>query len=63
MYVMACTRLDISNVVNVVNRYMRNLGKMHWEAAKTTLRYLKGTLDVRFVFAKVLMPVALLLGY
>jgi hypothetical protein len=29
MYVMVCTRLDISDVVGVISRYMSNLGKEH----------------------------------
>jgi hypothetical protein len=43
MYVMVCTRLDISHTVGVVSRYMNNIGKEHWEAVKWILRYLKGT--------------------
>ena len=29
MYVMVCTKPDIAQVVEVVSRYMNNLGKMH----------------------------------
>jgi hypothetical protein len=43
MYVMACTRPDISHAVGVVSSYMNNPGKEQWEAVKWILRYLKGT--------------------
>jgi hypothetical protein len=43
MYVMVCTRPDIEHVVGVVRRYMKNLGKEHWEAVKWILRYLRDT--------------------
>ena len=32
MYVMVCTRPNISHVVSVVSRYMDRLRKIHWEA-------------------------------
>ena len=34
MYAMVCTRLDISHAVGIVNRYMHNPGKEHWQAVK-----------------------------
>ena len=43
MYLMVCTRPDISHAVGVVSRYMENLGKEHWEVVKWVLRYLIGT--------------------
>jgi hypothetical protein len=43
MYVMVCTRPDISHKVRVVSRHMKNPGKEHWEVVKWILRYLKGT--------------------
>ena len=43
MYVMVCTRPDITHAARVVSRYMNNLGKEHWEAVKWILRYLRGT--------------------
>lgn len=50
MYAMICTRPDISQAVSVVSRYMKRLGKVHWEAVKWILRYLKGTTDVGIVY-------------
>ncbi|XXG79495.1 hypothetical protein AAC387_Pa09g0546 [Persea americana] len=43
MYAMVCTRPDIAHAVGVVSRFMSNPGKMHWEAVKWILRYLRGT--------------------
>jgi hypothetical protein len=43
IYVMVCTRPDISHAVGVVSRYMKNLGKENWETVKWILRYLRGT--------------------
>jgi hypothetical protein len=43
MYVMVCTRPDISHAVGVVRRYMNNLGKKHLEELMWILRYLRGT--------------------
>ena len=46
MYAMVCTRPDIAHAVGVVNRFLSNHGKEHWEAVKWTLRYLRGTSKV-----------------
>lgn len=43
MYVMVCTRPDISQVVSVVSKYMSCLGKVHWQAMKWILKYLCDT--------------------
>jgi hypothetical protein len=43
MYVMVCTRPVIAHAVGVVNMYMNNPSKKHWEAVKWILRYLRGT--------------------
>jgi hypothetical protein len=40
MFVMECSRLDISHAVGVVSGHMENPGKEHWE---WVLRYLRGT--------------------
>ena len=36
----------------MINRYMHDPGKDHWEAVKWVLRYIKATIDVGFVFKK-----------
>jgi hypothetical protein len=50
MYVMVCTRPDISHAVGVVSRYMENPGREHWNAVKWVLRYLRGTSDYCITF-------------
>ncbi|KAE8692180.1 putative ROP-interactive CRIB motif-containing protein 6 [Hibiscus syriacus] len=50
MYAMVCTRIDISQAVGVVSRYMHNPGEGHWQAVKWFLRYLQQTMDVGLVF-------------
>nr|GEU73396.1 hypothetical protein [Tanacetum cinerariifolium] len=46
MYLMVCTRPDITYAVSIVSRYLANPGKNHWETVKWILKYLKGTVDV-----------------
>ncbi|MCO5563294.1 hypothetical protein L7F22_016933 [Adiantum nelumboides] len=45
MYAMVAKRLDIAHAVEVVSRFMSNYGKKHWDAVKSILRYLNGTID------------------
>ena len=52
MYVMVCTRSDLSQTVSMISRYMHDPGKGHWEAVKWVLQYIKGTIDVGLVFKK-----------
>ena len=50
MYLMVCTRLDISHVVSVVSRFMVDPGKEYWNAVKWIFRYLTGTRDFGILF-------------
>ena len=50
MYLMVCTRPDISHAVSVVSRYMADPGKEHWNAVKWIFRYLTGTRDFGILF-------------
>nr|GEY57700.1 retrovirus-related Pol polyprotein from transposon TNT 1-94 [Tanacetum cinerariifolium] len=50
MYAMLCIRPDISHDVEMVNMYMHNPGKGHWQAVKWILRYIHNTVDVGLVF-------------
>ena len=38
-----CARPDISYVIGVFNRFIRNQGGTHWNAVKWILTYFKGT--------------------
>ena len=53
MYVMVCTRPNISHVVRVVSRFMSRPGKQHWETVKWILRYLRGSSDTCLCFTGV----------
>ena len=46
------TRLDISYVVGVMNRYMQNPKKPHLEAVQRFLRYVKSTLGYGLLYKK-----------
>ncbi|KAL5742036.1 hypothetical protein ACOSP7_028768 [Xanthoceras sorbifolium] len=50
MYAMVCTRPDIAQAVGAVSRYMNNPGKIHWEAVKWILRYLRVTTNKTLCF-------------
>jgi hypothetical protein len=43
MYVMVCSRPDLSYAMSLVSRYMANLGKEHWTVVQWIFRYLCGT--------------------
>jgi hypothetical protein len=43
MYAATSTRPDIAFAVANLSQFMRNPGRIHWEATKRTMRYLKGT--------------------
>lgn len=63
MYIMVCTRLDLSHAVSIVSHYKDNIGKKHWEAVKWVLRYLKATANIGFVFDKNLAKYSNVVGY
>lgn len=50
MYVMVCTKPNLSHAVNVVNRYMHNPGKDHQEAGKQIICYVNGTVKRGLIF-------------
>ena len=50
MYAMVCIRPNIAHVVVVVNWFLTNHGKKHWEVVKWLLRYLRGTSRVCLCF-------------
>ncbi|XP_050460197.1 uncharacterized protein LOC126856068 [Cataglyphis hispanica] len=43
MYLAVSTRPDISYAISILSQFNTNSGKVHWNAAKRVLRYLKGT--------------------
>ena len=52
MFAMMCTRSDIAYAVGVLSQLMANFEKMHWEAVKWVLRYLKGISDYAITYSK-----------
>jgi len=50
MYIMVCTRPDISNAVGEVSRFCDNYGIIHWHAAIKILKYLKTTMAMVLEF-------------
>jgi ATP-binding cassette subfamily B (MDR/TAP) protein 1 len=52
MYVMVCSRPDLSYAMSLVSRYIANPGKEHWKAIQWIFRYLRGTSKSRFKFGR-----------
>jgi len=50
MYVMVCTRPDITQAMGVVNRYMSNPGQEHWIAVEWITIYLKRSSDMALCY-------------
>jgi hypothetical protein len=46
MYAATSTHPDIAFPVAILSRFMRNPGRIHWEAVKDVIRYLKGMADL-----------------
>ncbi|XP_052489868.1 secreted RxLR effector protein 161-like [Gossypium raimondii] len=52
MYLMSCTRSDITFTVSSLSRFISNLGENHWKAIVRVLRYLKYTRDYRLHYSR-----------
>ena len=50
MYIMICTRPNLTHSISLLSKYMSNLGKEHWEALKWLLKYIKGTLTEGLIY-------------
>ena len=50
MYVMLCTRLDISYSVGMVSRYQSDPERDHWTVVKNILKYLRRIKDYMLVY-------------
>nr|KYP46265.1 Retrovirus-related Pol polyprotein from transposon TNT 1-94 [Cajanus cajan] len=50
MYVMVCTGPTIAHAISVVNHFLSDLGKEHWQVVKWIHRYLRGTSKVCLCF-------------
>ena len=52
MYALVCTRPDIAYIIGMLGKYLSNLGKDHWIAAKRVMRYLQRTKDYMLTYRK-----------
>ncbi len=50
MYLMICTRPDLSISVNILSRYASKNNRELWECLKRVLQYLKGTIDLKLTY-------------
>ncbi|XP_042043367.1 secreted RxLR effector protein 161-like [Salvia splendens] len=50
MYMMLCTRPDLSHAISLTSRYMADPGSTHWQALKWIMKYLVGTQDLGLLF-------------
>ncbi|CAD6238878.1 GSCOCG00012546001-RA-CDS, partial [Cotesia congregata] len=52
MYLMICTRPDLSVAVNIVSRFMNKNNITLWQYLKRILRYLKGTSKLKLIYSR-----------
>ena len=52
IYIMTCTRPDLSWIVSKLSQHLAEPKQQHWAAAKQLLRYLKGTIDQELHYKK-----------
>lgn len=46
------SRPDVAHSMSMVSRYMADLGRMHWEALKWIMRYMRGTANLELMFER-----------
>lgn len=63
MYGMICNKPELAYEISVISKFMANPRKVHWEARKWTLRYLRGTTDLGLLFQKQEITSQPVLGY
>lgn len=52
MYLMICTRPDLSTSINILSRYTNKNNKELWQCLKRVLRYLQGTVDLKLTYKR-----------
>ncbi|CAH0564599.1 unnamed protein product [Brassicogethes aeneus] len=52
MYLMICTRPDLSVAVNILSRFMNKCNNELWKCIKRVLRYLKGSIDIKLNYTR-----------
>ena len=53
MYVMLKTRFDFVHIIFIINKYVFNFIDIHWKIVKRIFRYIRKTLDFRFIFNEI----------
>jgi hypothetical protein len=59
MYAMLGTSPDIAYVVGILSQYSSTPKSCHWEIAKRTLRYLKGTREMQLTYHGIAMDIGM----
>lgn len=52
IYVMTCTRPDLSIAVNILSRYVNKNNEYLWKCLKRVLKYLKGSIDIKLTYVR-----------
>nr|GEY32578.1 hypothetical protein [Tanacetum cinerariifolium] len=52
MYVVRCTRLEVSFAQNLYSHFQQNPGEIHWTAMKNILKYLRNTKDMVLMYGE-----------
>lgn len=52
MYVMVCTRPDLSTAISILSRYTNKNNTELWKCLKRVLRYLKGSKDMKLTYIR-----------
>ncbi len=52
IYLMTCTRPDLSWIVSKLSQYLSDPYEQHWSTVKHVMRYLKGTIDHELCYKK-----------
>ncbi|CAK9801638.1 Copia protein [Anthophora plagiata] len=52
MYIMICTRPDLSVAVNILSRYTNKNNQELWQSLKRVLRYLKGSSNIKLNYTR-----------
>ena len=52
MYLMISIISDLAFSISLLSRFMSNPGKIHWEALKYLLRYIKGSTNIGLIYKK-----------
>ena len=51
MYAMVARRPDIAHAIGVINKFIHNPSRSHWNAVKHVFRYLVGTKELGILFS------------